>query len=135
MLCSNNGISNVTSLLKVCFVTLLIFIMQYCDCVTVSVYVFFRMSILFQILFLFSICHSLLELTHVMTLSKPEARQACNTLNLVEGSRLEMIERIGHALLNPSSEIDNGLVLFMDKEDSNSDDNLNVIWMILPFVN
>ena len=64
---------------------------------------------------------------HVMTLSKPEATQACNTLNLLEGSRLEMIERIGHALLNPSSAIDNGLVLFMDKEDSNSDDNLNVI--------
>lgn len=62
-----------------------------------------------------------------MTLSKPEARQACNTLNLVEGSRLEMIERIGSALLNPSSAIDDDLVLFMDSEGSKSDDNLNVI--------
>ena len=34
------------------------------------------------------------NLHHVMTLSKPQARQACSTLNILEGSRLETIQII-----------------------------------------
>ena len=56
-----------------------------------------------------------------MNLSKSEAMQACNALSLLQGSRLEMIEKIGYALLNPNSAIDDGCILFMDKEDINND--------------
>ena len=35
-----------------------------------------------------------------MILSKPEARRACNDMNLLEGKTAEMINKIGHALLN-----------------------------------
>lgn len=60
-----------------------------------------------------------------MTLINLEARQECNTLNLLEGSRLEMIEKIGCALLNPSSAIDDECILLMDKENSNNEDGNN----------
>ena len=59
------------------------------------------------------------------TLTKPEARKACNDLNLLEGSRVEMIEKIGYALIDTNSAIDDGCVLYIDKENSIDDDDRN----------
>ena len=58
-------------------------------------------------------------------LTKPEARKACNTLNLLEGSRVEMIEKISYALINANSGIDDGCVLYIGKENSIDDDDRN----------
>ena len=65
------------------------------------------------------------NLQHVLTLTKPEARKACNDLNLLEGSRVEMIEKIGYALIDTNSAIDDGCVLCIDKENSVDDDDSN----------
>ena len=59
---------------------------------------------------------------HAMTLSKTDAIQACNTLRLLQGSRLEMIEKISCAFLNPNSAIDYECIFLVDKEYSNNDD-------------
>jgi len=58
-----------------------------------------------------------------MTLSKPEARIACNQMNLLEGSIAEMIEKIGHALLDQNSANDDRCVLCIDQEDNSNDDD------------
>jgi len=63
------------------------------------------------------------NLQHILTLTKLEARKACNDLNLLEGSRVEMIEKIGYALLNTNSAFDDGCVLYIDKQDNSDDDH------------
>ena len=45
--------------------------------------------------------------------------------NDVEGSRVEMIEKIGCALIDTNSAIDDGCVLHIDKENSIDDDDRN----------
>ena len=72
-------------------------------------------------LFVYSIC----ERNVKNTLTKPEARKAYNDLNLLEGSRVEMIERISYALIDTNSGIDDGCVLYIDKENSIDDDDRN----------
>lgn len=63
------------------------------------------------------------NLQHVLTLTEPEARKSRNDLNLVKGSRIEMIEKIGYGLLDSNSAIDDGHVLHVDKQDDIDDDD------------
>lgn len=57
------------------------------------------------------------KLQHVLNLTKTEARKACESLSLLEGSRAEMIEKIGNTLLNNCSVADDGFVLSIDDDD------------------
>ena len=59
-----------------------------------------------------------------MTLSKPEARIACNQMNLLQGSTAEMIKKLGYALLDQNTANDDGCVLHVDQEDSRIDDDI-----------
>ena len=65
------------------------------------------------------------NLQHVLSLTKPEARKARNDLNLLEESRVEMIEKISYALIDTNSAIDDGCMLHVDKENSINDDDSN----------
>ena len=59
-----------------------------------------------------------------MKLSKPEARITCNDLSLLEGTRSEMIEKIGQALLKEHALREDGYVILVDDEDDGDvDDN------------
>ena len=57
------------------------------------------------------------KLQHVLKLTKTEARKACESLSLLEGSRADMVEKIGNALLNNCSVADDGYVLAIDNDD------------------
>ena len=57
------------------------------------------------------------KLQHVLNLSKTEAKEACESLSLLEGSRADMVEKIGCALLNDSSVADDGCVLSIDDDN------------------
>ena len=49
---------------------------------------------------------------------KTEAKEACRSLSLLEGSRADMVEKIGNALLNNYSIADDRYVLVIDNDDS-----------------
>ena len=57
------------------------------------------------------------KLQHALKIAKTEARKACESLSLFEGSRAGMTEKIGCTLLRNSNEADDGLVLLMDWDD------------------
>ena len=57
------------------------------------------------------------NLQHVLCLTKTEARKACESLSLLEGSRADMVEKIGRALLNNSIVLDDGLVILADRDE------------------
>ena len=65
------------------------------------------------------------NLQHVLKLTKTEARKACESLSLLEGSRADMVEKIGHTLLNNSNVADDGFVLLMDRDDD-TDEAVNM---------
>ena len=44
---------------------------------------------------------------------------------LLEGSKVEMVEKIGYALIDTNSAIDDGCVLCIDKQDRIDDDDRN----------
>ena len=53
----------------------------------------------------------------MLCLTKTEARKACESLSFLEGSRADMVEKIGRALLNNDIVLDNGLVILADRDD------------------
>ena len=70
------------------------------------------------------------NLQHVLNLTKTEAREACESLSLLEGSRADMVEKIGHALLNNSNVADDGFVLLMDRDDD-TDEAVNMQFVVI----
>ena len=65
------------------------------------------------------------NLQHVLSLTTPEAWKARNDLNLLEGSRVEIIEKIHYTLIDTNSAIDDGCVLHIEKQHSIDDDDSN----------
>ena len=57
------------------------------------------------------------NLQYVLNLTKIEAREAYRSLSLLEGSRADMVEKIGNTLLNNYSVADDGYVLAIDNDD------------------
>ena len=53
-----------------------------------------------------------------MSLVKIEARKTCEYLSLLEGWRVDVVEKIGHVFLNNYSVVDDSFVLFIDGDDS-----------------
>jgi len=57
------------------------------------------------------------NMQHVLNLTKTEAKEACGSLSLLEGSRADMVEKIGNALLKNCGVADDGYVLAIDNDD------------------
>ena len=52
-----------------------------------------------------------------MSLAKTEARKTCESLSLLEGRRVDIVEKIGHTFLNNDSMFDDWLTLLLNGED------------------
>ena len=55
------------------------------------------------------------------SLEKAQARKVCESLSLLDDSRLGMAEKEGRALLRNSSAVDGRLVLLVGEEDSSNE--------------
>lgn len=64
-------------------------------------------------------------LQHVLNLTKIEARKARESLSLLEGSREDMIEKIGNTLLNNCSVSDDGFALSINNDDDIDEANID----------
>ena len=53
----------------------------------------------------------------MLCLAKTEVREACESFAMLEGSRADMVEKIGNALLANCIVADDGYVLSIDNDD------------------
>ena len=52
-----------------------------------------------------------------MNLAKTEASQTCESISFREGWRACMVKKIGHVFLNIDYVVDDGFVIFVDRDD------------------